>query len=255
MKKLALACSTFLLILSSCSSSSDSSSSSTDDVLISKTIETYANDGSTLTTNYTYSGKKIVQETSDDGVYTKYTYTGNLITKVEYFDADDNLEETETFSYNGSSQLVSYVRLEHFDDLGNRDTYIYNANGTVSGTSYNGDLSSQDDLQGTSIIYYENNEVSKVEEFSDLGTLIATRLYSYDTKVNPFKNVIGFDKIQFVENEAIGIYHNIISDSYTDFGTPVTYTTVYTYDQNNFPITAVESNGSASDNISMQYFY
>ncbi len=256
MKKLVLACSAFLLILSACSSSSDSSSSSTDDdVLVSKTIETYANDGSTITTDYTYSGKKIVQETDDDGAYQKYTYTGNLITKIEYFDFDDVLEQREIFSYNSSSQLVSYVRLDIFDDGGNRDAFVYNANGTVSCTSYYGDLDSQDELQGTSIIYFENNEVSKVEEFSDLGTLTGTRLYTYDTKKNPFKNVIGLDKIQFVENEALGINHNIISDNYTNFGMLTTYNTTYTYNENNFPITDVDSDGDPTNNITTQYFY
>lgn len=253
MKKLALACSAFLLILSSCSSDSDDNPSNTDDnILVSKTIETYANDGSTVTTNYTYSGKKILRETDDDGVYQEYTYTGNLITKIEYYDVDV-LEETEIFAYNSSSQLVSHVRLEHFDDLGHRETFEYNPNGTVSSISYIGDLSSQDELQGNSIIYFENGEVSKVEEY-DADTLTGTRLYTYDTKVNPFKNIIGFDKIQFVENEAIGIHHNITSDSYDNFGI-TTYTTTYTYNENNFPLTAVESGDDPADDISTQYFY
>ena len=254
MKKLALACSAFLLILSSCSSSSDSSSSSTDDVLVSKTVETYALDGSMVTTDYTYSGKKIVSETDDDGTHTEYTYTGNLITKIEYYDDTDTLEQTELFTYNGSSQLDSYTRLEHFDDLGYKDTYVYNSNGTVSSTSNSGDLSSQDDLVGTAIIHFEDNEVSLVEEFSDLGTPTATRTYTYDTKKNPFKNVVGFDKITFVENEAIGIHHNILADNYND-GTVTTYTTVYTYNASNFPLTAVESGADPSDDISTEYTY
>lgn len=253
MKKLALACGAFLLMLSSCSSSSDSSSSSTnDDVLVSKTVETYALDGSVVTSNYTYAGKKIVQETDSDGVVTKFTYTGNLITKIEYFDDSDALEQTEIFAYNSSNQLTSYTRLEHFDDNGDRETYVYNANGTVTCTSYDGDLLSQDNFYGTSIIYFTNNEVSMIEEYSDIDILTGTRLYTYDTKNSPFKNIIGFDKIQFIENEAVGIHHNIVTDNYTDFGVLTTYTTTYTYNDNNFPLTAVESGG---DDITTEYTY
>jgi len=255
MKKLALACSAFLLMLSSCSSSSDSNSSSSDDVLVSKTIETYALDGSVVTSDYTYSGKKLVQETDDDGVITKFTYTGDLITKVEYFDDLGVLVEKETFSYDSSSKLISYVRLELFNNDGIKDTFVYNSNGTVTGSRFSGDLSIQDDFYGTSIIYFTNNEVSKIEEYSDVGDLYATRLYTYDTKVNPFKNIIGFDKIQFVDNEALGINHNIVTDDYTDSGLPTPYTTTYTYNANNFPLTAVESGGDPSDNISTEYIY
>lgn len=256
MKKLALACGAFLLMLSSCSSSSDSSSSSTnDDVLVSKTVETYALDGTVITTDYTYSGKKMVQETDDDGTHTEYTYAGNLITKIEYYDDTDTLEQTELFTYNGSSQLASYTRLEHFDDLGYKDTYVYNSNGTVSSTSNSGDLSSQDDLVGTAIIHFEDNEVSLVEEFSDVGTQTGTRTYTYDTKKNPFKNVIGFDKLTFVENEAIGIHHNIVSDNHTEFGILTTYTTTYTYNTENFPLTQLESGADPSDDITTEYTY
>ncbi len=51
-------------------------------VLVKKIIHTYsATDIETLT--YKYDGNKIVSESSDGGFVANYTYTGNVITKIE----------------------------------------------------------------------------------------------------------------------------------------------------------------------------
>ena len=59
MKKLVCLFAFSALVLNSCSTGSSSSTTADSDVLVTKTVETYANDGSVVTTNYTYSGKKI----------------------------------------------------------------------------------------------------------------------------------------------------------------------------------------------------
>ena len=85
MKKLiCFACFT-ALSLTSCSTGGDSSPATESDVLLKKSVETYANDGSVITTNYTYNGKKMVKASDSDGYYETYTYTGDLLTQVKYY--------------------------------------------------------------------------------------------------------------------------------------------------------------------------
>ena len=250
MKKLFCLFGLSAFLFTSCSSSDSSSTSSESDVLVKRSIETYANDGSVITTNYTYNGKKAVRSTDSDGYYEKFFYTGDLITRVEYYDDANTLEETETFTYNASDQVVSYVRAELVDDLGSRETYVYNANGTVSTTSYSGDATSQTLLSDTGTITFSGGEVSMTESSS--GSM---HMYTYDTKNNPFMNVTGFDKIKFVEGEATGILsHNILTDTESGFGS--TTTSVYTYNSMNFPLTWAETEGTdASTTITTQYIY
>lgn len=252
MKKLICLFGLSALLLTSCSSS-DSSSSTTDesDVLVTRTVETYANDGSVVTTNYTYNGKKAVQSTDSDGYYDKFIYTGDLLTRVEYYNFDDELEQTETFTYNSSGQVITYVRSEPIDDLGVRETYVYNSNGTVSTTSYIGNATSQTTAAETGIIHISGGEVTMTELSS--GEM---HMYTYDTKNNPFKNVTGFDKILFVEGESTGGFnHNIVTDTYTGFGTEVV-NSVYTYNAMNYPLTAAETEGTdATTTITTQYTY
>ncbi|MCF6132974.1 hypothetical protein [Flavobacterium wongokense] len=243
------------LLLTSCSSSDDDSSTTNEsDVLVRKSVETYANDGSVVTTNYTYNGRKAVKSEDSDGYYETYTYTGDLLTQIKYYNPDDELEQTETFTYNGSNQVTSYVRAEIMDDIGYKETYVYNGNGTVTSSNYSGDATTQTDDVGSSTIHFSGSEVSLIE--MDLGAFITTRTYTYDTKNEPFMNVTGFDKIAFVDSEAIGIHHNILTDSYTDFSGNIITTSTYTYNSMNFPTSVSEIEGTdASSEITTVYTY
>lgn len=235
------------LLLTSCSSS-DSSSSSDSDVLVTKSVETDNLSGTTLTTNYTYNGKKLVKETDSDGYYQTYTYTGDLITKITYLSDADEIEETETFTYNADSKLIRYVRAEVFIDQGVREEFVYNSDGTISTTTYSGTATSQTDLLNTSVIHFSGGEVSMTELF-DGSTLVSTHTYTYDTKNTPFKNVIGFDKIAVIEAESIGLNHNILVDDYTESSNNFIYTNTYTYNSSNYPLTWSEIEGTDTTSI------
>ena len=88
MKKLICFACLIALSLTSCSSSGDSSSATESDVLLKKSVETYAIDGSTVTTNYTYTGMKLVMSVDSDGVRDEFTYTGDFITNIKTYDSD-----------------------------------------------------------------------------------------------------------------------------------------------------------------------
>jgi len=253
MKKLIglFACS--VLFLTSCSSndSNDAATVNESDVLVTKSIESYANGDPSITTNYTYNGKKMIKSIDSEGYYELYTYTGDLLTKIDYYDSDDTLEETETFAYNSNGKLATYVRAEFTVNQGVRETFVYNNDGTVSTTTYFGDTTSQTDVLNTSTIEFSGSEVAMTT--LNTGSM---HMYTYDTKNNPFKNVIGFDKIAVLEAESVGLYHNILTDTYTESSLTHIYNSVYTYNALNFPLTWAESEStSPASTITTQYFY
>lgn len=204
MKKLLSLFSAIALILSSCSSEDDSNNSSV--VLLKKTIDTYE-DNSTFTTNYEYSGNKLVKVSDEDGEYQLFTYTGNLITKIEYFLSDNTLDQVDTYTYDSSERLIQMVRVFPTDtDLGNKETYTYNANGTVTANYYSGDNTSQTNLDNTAIITISNNNVTQI-----VFTSGRTITYTYDSKKNPMVNVLGLDKLIFTDGEGDSALNNILT--------------------------------------------
>lgn len=246
------------LFFASCSSSDDSSVTNEDDVLLMKTIETYPDDGSTVTTNYSYNGMKMASLSDSDGFREVYNYTGDLITNVKFYDDTNTLIAEEDYNYNGSEQLTIYVLKNYESGQGRKETFIHNANNTISYSLYGGDTTTQTNLSETGTITFTDGELISVNISHSSGiTYTATRTYSYDAKNNPFKNVVGFDKISFINEEAFGIAHNIVTEQYSSsLSTNESFTTTYTYNSLNFPSTGSEMDDSDTTNvISTQYFY
>mgnify|MGYP000040528878 CR=1 FL=1 len=242
MKKLLYLFSAVALTLTSCSSDDDSTSSSNSG-LLTKIIETFE-DNSTLTTEFQYSGTKLVRITDDEGRF-DYTYTNDLITEIKYYESN-TLLQTETFQYDTNGRVTTYIIVDNIDtDWGNKETYTYNTNGSVSVNYYSGDAFSQTTLDRTGTITFLNGEINQIS-FSDGKTIT----YSYDNKNNPFKNVTGFDKINFCNQEGTGVLHNIIQeDDSTDLDD---ISTTYTYNSNDYPITSTETGFEVT---TAQYFY
>ncbi len=248
MKKFIYAFSALALLFVSCSSDSDSSSDdASGPVLLKKIIETDYN-GDVFTTNYFYEGNKIVKTVDDDGYYEKFYYTGDLITKMEFYSDTNLLEQTDLFTYNSNQQLVSFQRLLHNEDLGFKEVYVYDLSGNVSVTYYNGDLTSQTNETGTGNVTFVNGEISVMNDV-DSGV---TKTYTYDTKNTPMKNVLGMNKLAFYDSgNDQGISHNVLTLTKSD-GESVVST--YTYNSNDFPVTCVDDD-SVLGNTTFQFFY
>ena len=105
MKKIILFVSAFALLVTSCSSDdSDPEPAAPTGTLLTKIIETY-DDGSVETSNITYNGNKIVSMiTVEYNEKTIFTYTGDLITKEEFF-VDDIIDETFVYEYDTRNNL------------------------------------------------------------------------------------------------------------------------------------------------------
>lgn len=253
MKNLALACSAFLLILSSCSSSSDSSSSSGNLKLHQQIITNDFGDSNTAT--YTYNGDKLLRiDNSADGSYSKVYYTGNLVSKFEDYDDTDTMIEKSTYTYNSDNKLASYTYFNYGDDAAEKEVFTYNANGTISSSYYFSDSASvtPTDLATTRVITLVDGEVYTVVSTGDNNS---TYTYTYDTKNNIYKNILGFDKLGgYADGENLGIMHNIVTESYQDGGGTQTDNYTYTYNSSNFPITAIITESGVTQQTE-QYIY
>ena len=240
MKKLVFL--TLLFVLFQSCSSSDSDPTPPGSILVKRIVDT--NPAGVFTYNYTYNGNKMVTSVLSTTNYIRrgvYTYTGDLITKSEFFDIDNTLNQRNVSTYNTDNRLESSVQLDFYNGTGKRQTYTYNTDGTVSSISYSGDLINQDTVVSHNTMTYSNGEISSLVE--DYGTVIKTHTYVYDTKNNPFKNVTGYGQES----------HNLIQSTYSENGGTV-YTTDqhYTYNSNNFPITHYA--GTSTESV-LRYYY
>jgi len=248
MKKIGLAFSALLLILSSCSSSDSSSPSS--GTLLDKVIETY-DDGTVETFNYIYNGNKIVRITTDFGQETVYTYAGDLIVKEEaYF--DDMLEDETTFEYNASQKLIKSTRTNTSEV--EVDNFTYNSNNTVSFiTTSNGVI------KATGTIYFNGDQPFKKEMVVEPGTIFEIDQIeesTFDSKVNPLANVIGFSKINIAtpnfREGYDGISNNVLVFKRDNV---IRGSSTYTYNSNNMPASEVYDDEQDEFDSSLQYIY
>lgn len=258
MKKLALAFSALVLVFTSCSSSDDSEPIvpvTPSGILIKKMVLTSNNEDSesywNSTINFTYNGNKLVQAIDEDNYKLVYTYTGDLITKIEYFDGS-TLDGQDLFTYNTDGKLIEYRDLSVFEDFEHKFTYNYNSNGTVSVQEYQGTIGNTSPVFSPDIYTFTNGELTSTNSGS----------ITYDSKNNPFKNVTGYQEImtfEFSDDYAIafGRNQNIVSAPAGTSTTDGTFST-YTYNADNYPATssttAIYSTGF-NGTVNVQYFY
>lgn len=237
-----------LLVLTSCSNDDSTDEAS---VMLKKMTQTFDN-GQIHTYEYFYNGKmlKSINSTSDNE-YNDYnvivTYTGDLITKQEYF-RTNTLFKILLYDYNANGQIIMVRDLAPTMNDGYKQIFIYSLDGSISKKYYSGDYNSQTTLDYTEKIFFQNEEVNKIERYYSSGTLSKTQNFIYDTKNTPFKNILGFNKRGVVRQT-----HNIVTHTAYYPGLPSTFfnNISYTYDSNNFPLTQNDEN----ENYTLQYFY
>ncbi|MBP9793194.1 MAG: hypothetical protein KBC56_04280 [Flavobacterium sp.] len=254
MKKLILLFSAVSLIFSSCSSDADGLPVYTpvvdvNTILVKKRI--YTDTGSPAETfYYSYSGTKIMKIDDDFG-HSEFTYTGDLITMIQHYDETNHLFASEHFTYNSSNKLVTNLYKDLVYNDASKETYVYNADGTVSVSKYTGDITAQTNYNGYYKMYIENREVVTEENYDSTGDLIETKTYTYDGKNNPFKNIVGWAQLQYSQSQMGGAYQNVIHNN----SPSEDFTNSYTYNANNFPITNTEKDASNTILGTAQYFY
>jgi hypothetical protein len=224
MKKLLYLFSATLLVLSSCSSDDDTTSAPTATVLLKKA--SYVSTGESFTTDFTYSGNKLVSYVDSFGDKTTFTYTGELITKIVDTDNKGVVDQTTEFTYT-NGKLTSEISLEPGDDYKYKTKYVHNTDGTISfeefrvlvatGVEQKSDYSGKYTFIGGNLVKKEKSSLASN----------SSETYEYDTKNSPLKNVIGFNLLMDSDYSI----NNVIKRT-----TPNDITTnTYTYNANGFP--------------------
>ena len=237
---------TLLLIhtLVSCSTDSESitETQQTNSIVVKKIIKTYGTNEVDILT-YKYDGNKIVSETWDGGLITYYTYTGDVITKIETKGADNITKSSFDYIYlNG--KVVKEIEKNNWET--DSRTFTYNANGTVS---YARTRTSGESTTG--LLTFENGNLVKNEEFyGGQYPSTSTYIFGYDTKNNPFKNVLGFNLL-FDTNEDMYSKNNMTQDGSGGGNTKDYYT--FKYDANGYPTERTGDNPYFPETY--QYFY
>lgn len=264
MKKLLLVFSVFALVLGSCSKSDPAvvPPVAVAGVLVTKIINT--KNGVSVTTNYTYNGNKLIKSVSSDGKSTEVTYNNDLVVKREDFNGTV-LYERNTYTYNSNNKLASYINIRYTGttNTGTKHDYIYNTDGTISFTLYQGNEAGQTSQQNTGKAFLTNGQITKVESYYASPTGKYTSDFTYDAKLNPFYNITGFDKLILVGSTAGDNLQNLLTESdYDELYIRTSFVSTYTYNSLNYPITknktiTYNTNGvpSSTSTSSLQYFY
>lgn len=116
-----------------------------------------------------------------------YTYTGNLITKVETVDKAGAVQNTTVYMYNDKNKMISLTSTDKNGYI-YKVVYDYNIDGTVSGTNYGNGL-----LKQSNLFSYLNGNL--IKHVSTINNQMITVEFNYDSKNNPFINVLGFSNL------------------------------------------------------------
>ncbi len=211
---------TFASTLNSCSKDEQTpvpvvTETPTSNLILPKKIVLSGGSDGTTTITLTYKGNKIVEINYSEGTKEIYTYTGDLITKTETYEGK-TLTDQSIYNYT-NNKLTNVTTTENSIDNStgmvkiykSKDVYIYNTDETILNERYTIDnvtgaetKDSNSDLK----TFANGNLVKEVSSSSYTyfngienvtSATIRTTTYEYDTKNNPIKNILGFNKLLF----------------------------------------------------------
>lgn len=241
---------TFALFLISCSNNdSQTDNNSQSSILLKKMIQT--NSLGTITSDISYSGNKIINEVQTNGYEDKYYYTGDLITKFERYQ-NNILKFSCIYNYNNNGKVISC----NINDVGYYTgtlSITYNSN---IGITYNTVFTYTQSSIVENKTYTATIANNEIDTFTENGSNIAYS-YTYDSKTNSRKNVLGYDKIYLTNIESIvGCYQNVIQVKKNNV---LTSSSIYTYNSGEYPLTqtinSYSSSGSIQNTKILNYYY
>ncbi|TDO70015.1 hypothetical protein EV143_11292 [Flavobacterium chryseum] len=263
MKNFLLLLSILMLVITSCSND-ENSSSSEDNSILPKTITyiyPYLELGSNRVSTLNYDGNKIVS-IDEGGSRIKFTYDGDFIVKQEHFMTNNEgtqaIDNEISYSYeNGKMKTRIFkegITKEYPDgQYIVKIVYTHNSNELISFVNYsiNKDTKAESKYsQG--ILTYKDGNLVKGQETT--GSSVSTRVYEYDAKNNPLKNITGFNLLL---NETAFSNSNVIkiSRTETEFPNPVTYLNNHIYNDKNYPTKSTSLSSGGSIEYEIEYTY
>ena len=227
--------------------------------LLTKLVET-AEDGSSVTTLFTYNGNEIVRAENAKQQF-NYTYTNGLISKIVTKNKSD--QSIITVDYNYENDKLTYVK--------SSDNYwinfVHNTDGTVVYERFTLNTKNQEVKLHHGILSFKDGNLVKDKRTLDdtpVG-IVTTNIVSfeYDSKKNPMRGILGFDKllnqnqlvsinnsvISVVENSTINALDQIISSARL-------YRSSFEYDTDDCPTVQISENGTGNVGyLKSEYYY
>jgi hypothetical protein len=209
-------------------------------------------------TRYYYNGHKLDRTESTNDIKEIYYYDGDLIVNVKKYDDTDLVAERQ-YQYDDADRLVQLLSIDYNNDYRNKSSFVYNADDSVTESRYSFYTADPETLNYTRQFFFAGQEVSHdIITFASGGT--QTNVYTYDDKLVPEHDIIGFDKIRaFNPSEFKGIYHNIVnvSQTYSSSSDVDTYSHLWTYNDQGAPtfFTFDDQGTVIIDGGTVQYFY
>lgn len=238
-------------LFSSCSSDDSSSAEPVLSINGTKLRRAIGNfGGNVVTTESIYDGNRLLRTTSTDGTSFNYTYTGDLITRLDFY-RDNVLEDTTIFTY-ADDKLTGYISLR--GNSGYRVAYTYNGDGTISITGFTGDSVSQNNQTDLNKkVFFQDGVVSSIEEYKiiDGNPETFTTTYTHDDANSPTSSILGHDKLTTYDQGLANYTHNVTSITQTATNSPEVYVSTidYLYNTHNLPYKMT------SANIVIDYLY
>ncbi|WP_347050687.1 hypothetical protein [Flavobacterium olei] len=199
MKKILCLFGALALSLTSCSSDDNSSDPGTANALPTKITETIVENGKSGSLDYTftYDGNKLKQISLSDASKSVYTYTGDLITKVESYKSGV-LFSTDVYAYE-NGKLISKITTNAFNATSQEKlTFVYNANGTVN-VNQSEIINKQEIKYDTTTLYtFANGNMISSEYYDGVKEKITS---TFDDKKSPFVNITGLKLLLDLDNE------------------------------------------------------
>jgi hypothetical protein len=264
MKKLLYLFTASLVVLTSCSSNDDSYTAPSEDTsILPKTITSIFPSDFFETTSKsiaTYNGNKISSIISE-GVITIFTYEGNIITKKEQFAIDAQGKETKTTEYlytyeNGKlksrSLKIGIASMDSNDRYIIKTIYTHNQDGTIDyiESSINSNTQVETKQRIGKLTYKDGNLIKSEVKESLFVFENGIRVFEYDAKNNPLKNVLGFSLLL----DEISNYGNNnvvkITSTRPDYANPTVFLRTYIYNDNDYPLRYTSFSG---DGKSIEY--
>ncbi|MFH6994761.1 hypothetical protein [Flavobacterium sp. FlaQc-48] len=258
MKKILCLFSALSMVLISSCSSDDSTDVASETLLPKKIVETTVENGKSGSLEYTltYDGNKLKDIATTDASRTVYTYTGDVITKVELY-RSSVLYSTDVYAYEGG-KLVSKITTREANKTNQpKLTFVHNANGTITAKSSVIVNKVEIPLDGTTTYTFLNGNLVSTE-YSDAGSEKITS--TFDDKKSPFTNVTGVKLLLDLDSDfdfySVNNTVKNVTQTYDSKGVltqTATVTTTNKYNANNF-LTEVFS-GDAKDSFKLEISY
>lgn len=205
-------------------------------ILLKKLVHTYSG-GQISVLDVLYNDTKIVSDKDGSNV-TSYTYTGDVITKIEKLDNSGNVYFTKEYVY--ANGKVDYIFSNEFGSYF-KTKYLYNPDGSIFYSKLKSD-SLRNDGEDTGITgRYTFSEGNLIQSQNYSGSTETVTTYEYDTKNNPRLNILGFNLL--IDAYDLSAFNNVIKRTIKMNNPEATVTTIYNYeyDANGYPVKTNET--------------